>query len=561
MEERQAKLAKRLAKLVPQMAILDAIRAELPEDGIFVDEVTQIGFRRAARVAGLQAAHVSLARLSGQSRLGLCHRARRAGRAARRAGAVDHRRRRLSLHRERDGDRGAPPHPAGQRSCSTTAPSAMCRRIQQEGYGNRQIASDLANPDFVKFAESFGAAAERARNAGRIARGAAARLRAARRPDPDRGAGRGDAKPWEFIMMPRVRGLTRAVDMDLDHHHDKISTRRLRAPRRSIPSSPSTPNSCARPPITRSFASRRWQARTKRWWSMRSPTGIDLQPFFELMANESVLKVFHAARQDIEIVWHRAKLIPHPIFDTQVAAMVLGYGDSVSYDQLVQRITGDTLDKSHRFTDWTRRPLTKAQIDYAISDVTHLRDVYLKLTADLEKRGRAEWVSEEMDVLTSPDTYRMEPENAWQRLRTRVRKPKELAVLIEVAAWREREAQGARRAARPRAQGRSGRRHRDAGADHDRAAVVAALAAQGLRAVEMGAGNSRSGQARPRARSEDAAACSTAAGRSQRRRDRRTAEGAAAHDRGAARRRRQGDRDRRRSRTASPPTTMPTCRR
>jgi ribonuclease D len=168
--------------------------------------------------------------------------------------------------------------------------------------------------------------------------------------------------------------------------------------------------------------------------------GLDLAPFFTLMANESIVKVFHAARQDIEIVWHRANLIPHPIFDTQVAAMVLGYGDSISYDQLVQRITGDALDKSHRFTDWTRRPLSKAQLDYAVSDVTHLRDVYLNLLADLERRGRTSWVSEEMDVLTSPDTYRMEPDNAWQRLRTRVRKPKELAVLIEVAAWREREA-------------------------------------------------------------------------------------------------------------------------
>src|ERR1700752_505890 len=107
--------------------------------------------------------------------------------------------------------------------------------------------------------------------------------------------------------------------------------------------------------------------------------GIDLQPFYDLMANEKVLKIFHAARQDIEIVWHRANLIPHPIFDTQVAAMVLGYGDSISYDQLVQRITGDQLDKSHRFTDWTRRPLTQAQLDYAVSDVTHLRQVYQKL--------------------------------------------------------------------------------------------------------------------------------------------------------------------------------------
>jgi ribonuclease D len=154
-----------------------------------------------------------------------------------------------------------------------------------------------------------------------------------------------------------------------------------------------------------------------------------------------VLKVFHAARQDIEIVWHMAGRIPHPIFDTQVAAMVLGYGDSISYDQLVQRITGDSLDKSNRFTDWSRRPLSNAQLTYAISDVTHLRDVYLALAADLRERGRSEWVGEEMEILTSPDTYRAEPENAWQRLKTRVRKPKELAVLIEIAAWREREAQ------------------------------------------------------------------------------------------------------------------------
>ena len=169
--------------------------------------------------------------------------------------------------------------------------------------------------------------------------------------------------------------------------------------------------------------------------------GIDLAPFFALMANEGVVKVFHAARQDIEIVWNMAKTIPHPIVDTQVAAMVLGYGDSISYDQLVQRITGDTLDKSHRFTDWTRRPLSDAQVAYALSDVTHLRDVYSNLAADLDKRGRSNWVEAEMDVLTSPETYRADPERAWERLKSRVRKPKELAVLIEVAAWREREAQ------------------------------------------------------------------------------------------------------------------------
>jgi len=169
--------------------------------------------------------------------------------------------------------------------------------------------------------------------------------------------------------------------------------------------------------------------------------GIDLAPFYALMADDKVMKVFHAARQDIEIVWHAKKLIPHPIFDTQVAAMVLGYGESISYDQLVQRITGDTLDKSHRFTDWTRRPLSEAQLRYAVSDVTHLRDVYLALVEDLQRRGRADWVQDEMGILTSPDTYRMEPDKAWQRLKTRVRKPRELAVLIEVAAWREREAQ------------------------------------------------------------------------------------------------------------------------
>ncbi|MPZ58550.1 MAG: ribonuclease D [Rhizobiales bacterium] len=168
---------------------------------------------------------------------------------------------------------------------------------------------------------------------------------------------------------------------------------------------------------------------------------LDLAPFFALMSSQKILKVFHAARQDIEICWHMAGAIPHPIFDTQVAAMVLGHGDSISYDQLVQRITGDVLDKSHRYTDWSRRPLTKVQIDYAESDVTHLRDVYLALSADLEKRGRIDWVFEEMRVLTSPDTYRFEPEHAWERLRTRVRKPKDLAVLMEVAAWREREAQ------------------------------------------------------------------------------------------------------------------------
>jgi ribonuclease D len=169
--------------------------------------------------------------------------------------------------------------------------------------------------------------------------------------------------------------------------------------------------------------------------------GIDLKPFFDLMANEKVLKVFHAARQDIEIVWHRAGIVPHPVFDTQVAAMVLGYGDSIAYDQLVERITGTRLDKTHRFTDWSHRPLTQDQMTYALADVTHLRDVFAALDAYLKKRGRSEWVSEEMEILTSPKTYDFHPERAWERLRTRVRKPKDLAVLMEVAAWREQEAQ------------------------------------------------------------------------------------------------------------------------
>ena len=229
--------------------------------------------------------------------------------------------------------------------------------------------------------------------------------------------------------------------------------------------------------------------------------GIDLKPFFDLMANQRVLKVFHAARQDIEIVWHRANIIPHPIFDTQVAAMVLGHGDSISYDQLVQRITGDTLDKSHRFTDWTRRPLSQAQLTYAVSDVTHLRDVYLALVADLGRRGRTDWMGDEMEVLTSPDTYRAEPERAWLRLKTRVRKPKELAVLIEVAAWREREAQ-TRDVPRARVlkDETIGDIAMQAPTTAERLPALRSLP-EGVRALEMGRRHSRRGEARARARS------------------------------------------------------------
>jgi ribonuclease D len=168
--------------------------------------------------------------------------------------------------------------------------------------------------------------------------------------------------------------------------------------------------------------------------------GIDLAPFFALMADTSVLKVFHAARQDIEIVYHLGDLIPHPIFDTQVAAMVCGFGDSVSYDQLCQKIAGVQIDKSSRFTDWSRRPLTGKQLEYALADVTHLRDIYLHLNAELEREGRLHWLKEEMDVLEARETYDLHPDDAWKRLRMRVKKPRELAIMRSVAAWREREA-------------------------------------------------------------------------------------------------------------------------
>ena len=168
--------------------------------------------------------------------------------------------------------------------------------------------------------------------------------------------------------------------------------------------------------------------------------GIDLAPFFELMADTKVLKVFHAARQDIEIIFNRGNLIPHPIFDTQVGAMVCGFGDSVSYDQLVSRIKNVHIDKSSRFTDWSRRPLSDKQMEYALADVTHLRDVYLSLKAELDREGRTSWLSEEMDILEARETYDMHPDDAWQRLKMRLRKPQELAILKYVAAWREREA-------------------------------------------------------------------------------------------------------------------------
>ena len=169
--------------------------------------------------------------------------------------------------------------------------------------------------------------------------------------------------------------------------------------------------------------------------------GLDMSPFFDLMSNPAVVKVFHAARQDLEIIWKSAGLIPAPLFDTQVAAMVCGYGDQVSYGELVQSICRVAIDKSSRFTDWARRPLSEAQITYAIADVTHLRTIYRTLRAKLEQTGRLPWLGDEMRTLTSPDTYEQHPENAWERFRSRVRKPRDLAVMMEVAAWREEEAQ------------------------------------------------------------------------------------------------------------------------
>ena len=168
---------------------------------------------------------------------------------------------------------------------------------------------------------------------------------------------------------------------------------------------------------------------------------IDLKPLFALMADPNVVKVFHAARQDVEIFWKLAGTVPAPMFDTQVAAMVCGYGDQVSYSELVQSVCKVTLDKSSRFTDWARRPLAPAQIDYAIGDVTHLRDVYRALLAQLDKSGRRAWLDDEMKVLTSAATYEQHPERAWERFKTRARKPRDLAVLMDLAAWRESEAQ------------------------------------------------------------------------------------------------------------------------
>lgn len=168
--------------------------------------------------------------------------------------------------------------------------------------------------------------------------------------------------------------------------------------------------------------------------------GLDMSPFYDLLFHPGILKVFHAARQDLEIFYKLCGRLPTPFFDTQIAAMVCGYGDSVGYENLVRNLTGQSLDKSVQFTDWSRRPLSQKQIDYALGDVIYLVDIYRKLSAELERRGRTSWVYEEEGILAHPDTYDMPPERAWERIKLRSPKPKTLAVLQALAAWRERRA-------------------------------------------------------------------------------------------------------------------------
>jgi ribonuclease D len=168
---------------------------------------------------------------------------------------------------------------------------------------------------------------------------------------------------------------------------------------------------------------------------------IDLAPLFELLADPAVVKVFHAARQDIEIFYHLTGKIPTPLFDTQLAAMVCGYGEEVGYETLVAQLAKARIDKSSRFTDWARRPLSPQQLAYALADVTHLRVVYQKLKERLEATGRSGWVAQELAELTNPATYRQVPEEAWKRLKVRSRDSRFLAIVQALAAWRERTAQ------------------------------------------------------------------------------------------------------------------------
>lgn len=169
--------------------------------------------------------------------------------------------------------------------------------------------------------------------------------------------------------------------------------------------------------------------------------GIDLNPFFDLLQNKNVIKVFHSARQDIEIFYHLTGQIPSPLFDTQVAAMVCGFGDSVAYDVLVQKFAKITIDKSSRYTHWAQRPLTEKQLQYALGDVTHLRSIYEKLLKIIEKDDRLHWLEEELFILKNPKTYAIDPYSVWEKIKARSAKPRMLAVLREMAAWREITAQ------------------------------------------------------------------------------------------------------------------------
>jgi ribonuclease D len=169
--------------------------------------------------------------------------------------------------------------------------------------------------------------------------------------------------------------------------------------------------------------------------------GLDLAPLLELLRNKAVVKVFHAARQDLEIFFHLMGEVPAPIADTQVMAMACGFGDSASYESLCGKLANARVDKLSRFTDWSHRPLTERQLSYALDDVTHLQVIYQKLKRKLESAGRISWLADEMAILEDPATYRIVPANAWMRLKTRSDKPRFLAVVRELAAWREREAQ------------------------------------------------------------------------------------------------------------------------
>jgi ribonuclease D len=169
--------------------------------------------------------------------------------------------------------------------------------------------------------------------------------------------------------------------------------------------------------------------------------GLNLAPFYELLKRPDIVKVLHAARQDIEIFFLQGGVLPDPLFDTQVAAMVCGFGDAASYETLARKLAHVEIDKSARFTDWSHRPLSKRQLEYALADVTHLRVIYEKLSAQLARTGRARWVEEEISALKDPKLYRLDPELAWKRLKPRTSNKKFLAMLAALAAWREREAQ------------------------------------------------------------------------------------------------------------------------